>query len=107
LWALRVALPEVQITTGTDADGVNAWLHDGASSWAMLAATRDGRIIAHQGGPRRLADELEHAWDTWISAGSPRLYDYGMTVTEAGQYMWAHDPVNGPRWGAGRVPVAG
>jgi len=98
LFALRVALPELHVTTATDADGVNAWLHDGLSSWATLSATPSGRTIAHQGGPRRLADELDHAWSAWTSAGSPDLYDYGLTVTPDEQYAWTGDPLTGPRW---------
>ncbi|MFI0937198.1 methyltransferase domain-containing protein [Streptomyces sp. NPDC021020] len=104
LFALRVALPQVRITTGTDQDGVNAWLHDGLSSWAALSAAGTGRTIAYQAGPRRLADEVENAWDTWERAGSPTVYDFGMTVTARGQVVWANDPVTGPRWPATTAP---
>nr|WP_269078182.1 protein-L-isoaspartate O-methyltransferase [Streptomyces sp. YIM 121038] len=99
-FALRVALPDLCITVAADEDGLNAWIHDGAASWAVLSAVGDGKTIADQGGPRRLADELETAWDAWLQEGCPDLYDYGMTVTDGGatQYMWAHDPVTGPRW---------
>lgn len=96
-FALRVALPDVHITTAVDDDGVSAWLHND-TSWASLSAIGGGRTTAYQGGPRRLADELEDAWDAWASEGSPDLYDYGMTVTPAGQYVWANDPATGPRW---------
>lgn len=96
LFALRVALPEVDIATRVDGDGVNAWIHDGHSSWAALGA------VVYQGGPRRLADELEAAWDQWIGLGSPELYDYGLTVTADEQYAWALDPQTGPRWPAAR-----
>jgi protein-L-isoaspartate O-methyltransferase len=107
LFALRVALPDLRITTATDADGVNAWLHDDATSWASLSARAGGRITAYQGGPRRLADELERAWDAWEAEGSPALYDYGMTVTPGSQYVWARDAATGPRWPAGPLHPAG
>lgn len=84
-----------------DEDGVNAWLHDGAASWAVLSATGDGGAVAHQGGPRRLADEVESAWDEWAAAGSPELYDFGMTVEPGRQYVWAWDAATGPRWETG------
>jgi len=106
LFALRVALPDVTVTTATDADGVNAWLHT-TTSWAALSAAGDGRTIAYQGGPRRLADDVEHAWDAWTTNGSPDLYDHGMTVTPAGQYVWARDAATGPRWPANRLSLAG
>ena len=99
-FALRVALPELRIATDTDQDGVNAWLHDGHSSWAMLAATGHGTVEATQGGPRRLTDELEAAWEQWTGLGSPGLYDYGITVALGQQYAWAIDPQTGPRWPA-------
>ena len=99
-FALRVAAPGLRITTAVDQDGVNAWIHDGHRSWAALSAVGDGRTVAHQGGPRRLGDELEAAWDQWLGLGSPDLYDYGITVTADEQYAWAVDPETGPRWPA-------
>ncbi|WP_331767740.1 methyltransferase domain-containing protein [Embleya sp. NBC_00896] len=99
LWALRLALPDVLFDTSVDADGVNARLHDGTESWATVSALPDGRTIASQGGPRRLVDELEAAWDAWIAAGAVGLYDHGMTVAPDGeQFVWAGDPDTGPRW---------
>lgn len=97
-FALRVALPDLHATTGTDEDGVNAWLHDGHASWAALIAETDGSITIYQGGPRRLADELEHAWDQWRALGEPAPQDYGMTVRQGVQYVWCRDAVSGPRW---------
>lgn len=97
-FALRVAVPDLHVTTATDTDGVSAWIHDGTSSWAALSAVGDDRALIHQGGPRRLADELEAAWDQWGRTGAPDLYDYGMTVTAEEQYVWALDPDTGPRW---------
>jgi protein-L-isoaspartate O-methyltransferase len=97
-FALRVAAPDLRITTAVDRDGVSAWIHDGNASWAALSATGDGRVLAYQGGARRLADELEAAWDQWLGLGSPGLYEYGLTVTAHEQYAWALDPETGPRW---------
>jgi protein-L-isoaspartate(D-aspartate) O-methyltransferase len=65
-FTLRVTLPDVHLTTATDADGVNAWLHDAAaSSWAMLAATPPrpdrprGRPPRPRGGTRRRVGGLD------------------------------------------------
>jgi protein-L-isoaspartate(D-aspartate) O-methyltransferase len=101
-FALRVQLPDVQVTTTVDDDGVNAWLHDGVSSWAVFSAQGGGQTVVHQGGPRRLADEAERAWDRWIADGSTQLWDYGMTVQPGRQFVWCRDPETGPRW-----PVTG
>lgn len=97
-FALRVALPELRVRTAVDEDGVNAWLHDGTSSWAVLSALPDGRTVAHQGGPLRLADLLEREWDAWTAMGGPELYDFGMTVERERQFVWAWDELTGPRW---------
>ncbi|MYR83655.1 methyltransferase domain-containing protein [Streptomyces sp. SID685] len=99
-FALRVAAPHLRIALARDADGLNAWIHDTERSWTVLSAIGDGRTVVTQGGPRHLADELEAAWDTWLQAGSPSLYDFGMTVTDSGttQYMWVNDADCGPRW---------
>ncbi|MGW6918516.1 methyltransferase domain-containing protein [Kitasatospora sp. NPDC054939] len=101
-FALRVALADVQLTTGPDDTGATAaWLHDGAASWAVLSPTgADGRVTVRQGGPRRLADELTAAREQWARLGSPHPYDYGMTVRPDEQYVWLTDPHTGPRWTA-------
>ncbi|MEO3750087.1 protein-L-isoaspartate O-methyltransferase [Streptomyces sp. B6B3] len=100
LFALRVALPDVRITTGGDhrGEGATAWLDDGVASWATLVAPDDGEPVAYLGGPRDLLDEVERAWDDWRELGEPGLYDHGMTVEPDRQYVWCHDPVSGPRW---------
>ncbi|MGW7005102.1 methyltransferase domain-containing protein [Streptomyces sp. NPDC054933] len=109
-FALRVQLPDVQIITAEDGDGVNAWIHDGASSWAALSAVGGGGTVAYQGGPRRLADEVGQAWDWWAAEGCPELYDFGMTVEPDRQFVWCRDAATGPRWpvlASGGVRLAG
>jgi protein-L-isoaspartate O-methyltransferase len=96
-FTLRVALPDVHITTAVDEDGVNAWLHDGRTSWASFTAEGDGTTTARQGGPRRLAGEVEGAWEQWLHHGSPELWDYGLTVTPDGQHAWCEDALSGAR----------
>ncbi|MFE3206166.1 methyltransferase domain-containing protein [Embleya sp. NPDC059237] len=108
LWALRVALPDVVYTTDTDEDGVNAWIHDGARSWAVLTTLPDGPIRAGQGGPRRLVDEIETAWDAWERDGRIRRWDHGVTITAEEQFVWAGDAATGRRWAIpAPVPITG
>ena len=95
LLVLRVAVPDARIVTRANGDGLTAWVHDSTASWARLTAA-----TIRQGGPRRLADELDAAWDQWLGLGSPELYDYGLTVTASEQHAWAIDPQTGPRWPA-------
>ncbi|MEU8542976.1 methyltransferase domain-containing protein [Streptomyces sp. NPDC048717] len=98
LFALRVALPDVVVTTMRDEDGLNVFLHDGDASWATICSQGDGRIVAFQGGSRRLADEVERVWDLWIAAGSPSVYDFGMTVEPGCQTVWCRDRSAAPWW---------
>jgi len=98
VFALRVALPDVRVRATRDADGVNAWIHDGTASWAAYTATAGVGTTLFQGGPRRLGDEVETAWDAWTANAAPGLYDHGITVTRDAQYVWAHHPDTGPRW---------
>ncbi|MFG2833200.1 methyltransferase domain-containing protein [Streptomyces sp. NPDC048434] len=105
LFALRVILPDVRIRTEAG-QGVTAWIHDGNSSWATIVAPEADQVVAYQGGPRRLAAELEEAWQAWEADGAPGLYDYGMTRTPQEQYIWSNDPEAGPRWSTKR-PLLG
>lgn len=98
LFALRVALPAVRVAP-VRGERPMVRFEDGAGSWAEVTPDGDGGH-ARYGGPRGLLDEVEHAWAQWRAHGSPGLYDYGLTVTDAGrtQFAWAHDPDTGPRW---------
>ncbi|MFD1831243.1 hypothetical protein ACFSJS_16470 [Streptomyces desertarenae] len=99
LFTLRVLLPEARTTTETgEAGEVTAWLHDGRASWTTLATrTNTGAgPVTHQGGPRRLAEELLRAWRVWEERGVLDLYDFGLTRTGHGQWIWSSDP-GGPR----------
>lgn len=100
LFALRVLLPDVRISTETSGTGTRAWIHDGHSSWATLTPATDSgtAATAYRGGPRRLDDELTRAWQHWQAAGAPGLYDFGMTRTPTEQYIWTGDKDTGPRW---------
>ncbi|MFE2723949.1 methyltransferase domain-containing protein [Kitasatospora sp. NPDC059327] len=102
LFALRVAVPDAVITTGRDEDGVNAWVHDGVASWATFSAVGDGTTVLHQGGVRRIGDELLAAWAEWEGLGRPEPCDYGITVGPHRQFAWLNDSVDGPRWPARR-----
>ncbi|GCD99130.1 methyltransferase domain-containing protein [Embleya hyalina] len=104
LWALRMALPDVVYATDTDRDGVNAWIHDGTSSWAVVTTEPDGGARTEQGGPRRLFDAVETAWDAWTAHWQVSRWDHGITLTEREQYVWEGDPDTGRRH---RLPSPG
>ncbi|WP_235437749.1 methyltransferase domain-containing protein [Kitasatospora griseola] len=99
-FALRVALPDLSVHTGHDADGTSAWITDGHTSWAVLSARTAGGAWTAEGGPRHLAEAVEAAWSQWEAAGCPGVHDYGLTRTPTEQFVWANDPRTGPRWPA-------
>ncbi|HEY2579941.1 MAG TPA: protein-L-isoaspartate(D-aspartate) O-methyltransferase, partial [Streptosporangiaceae bacterium] len=45
-----------------------------------------------QAGGRRLWDEVEAAYFTWLGWGSPGRGRFGMTVLPNGQHIWLDDP---------------
>ncbi|AWN24832.1 protein-L-isoaspartate O-methyltransferase [Streptomyces sp. NEAU-S7GS2] len=98
LFALRVIAPDIRIRTAAADGTVTVLLHDGRTSWAWVTSSDGGSTVAQQGGPRRLAAELESAWSEWERADAPGLYDFGMTRTAHEQYIWAHNAETGPRW---------
>ncbi|WHM40930.1 hypothetical protein [Streptomyces sp. BPTC-684] len=100
LFALRLLLPGIRITTEDSEGGMRAWLHDGRSSWAVLITTNTTTEAAtvYQSGERRLAHEIVAAWQQWEGTGAPGPYDFGMTRTEDQQYIFSNAPHTGPRW---------
>ncbi|MER0243775.1 methyltransferase domain-containing protein [Streptomyces sp. HSW2009] len=98
LFALRVVLPEVQIRTEAAEGRIVAWVHDGRDSWTTLVANDGHPTLAYQGGPRRLATELQAAGQDWERSDAPSVYDFGMTCTADHQVVWSGDPNTGRRW---------
>lgn len=68
-------------------------------SWAeVYPADQEGRRQVDQGGPRRLWDEIETAYQFWSGHDMPAWTRFGLTVTPEEQYAWYLDPETGPRW---------
>ncbi|WP_459250926.1 methyltransferase domain-containing protein [Streptomyces youssoufiensis] len=97
-FALRIAPPEVVLSTTAREGRITARAHDGLASWATLTQDPPQAAVLRQAGPRRLADELLAAWTWWEKQGAPHLYDFGMTVTATSQHVWCRDPAAGPYW---------
>ncbi|EFL19899.1 methyltransferase domain-containing protein [Streptomyces sp. C] len=94
LFSLRVTAADIRITTGEREQGFTAWLHDGVGSWATATVGPAGATV-HEGGPRRLFEEVEAGWRHWEQRGAPGLFDFGMTVTAAEQIIWCRSPDSG------------
>ncbi len=99
LFALRVLLPDVRVSTSSGGGAAaTAWLHDAHSSWARLTDQPDGQTTVERGGPRRLDEEMTTGWDRWEKAGRPSLYDFGMTRTADEQWIWSEVDGVRRRW---------
>ncbi|MGH3321290.1 MAG: methyltransferase domain-containing protein [Streptosporangiaceae bacterium] len=82
--------------------GLTRWLFDPATaSWAGVDY-RPG-AASHpvaQYGPRRLWDEVEHAYHWWCDRGRPERERFGVTVTAERQCLWLDEPareISAPR----------
>lgn len=76
----------------------------GAAHNSVLIAHADGSWARHnsatvtQGGPRRLWDEIEAAYEEWVTLGEPRRARFGITVTPEAQELWLDEPDSPHRW---------
>jgi protein-L-isoaspartate O-methyltransferase len=80
-------------TTATDDQGeFTAWIYSlTCPSWAIIRADNcnDTETAVYQGGPRRLWDEIETAYQHWTSHGQPGYNRLGLTITPSGQpQLW-------------------
>jgi protein-L-isoaspartate O-methyltransferase len=90
-------VPDIVHTTDTSDQGeFTAWFYSLiCRSWAALYADDpdDAKAEIHQGGPRRLWDEIETAYHLWTRHGQPGYPRLGLTVTASGNHqLWIDDP---------------
>jgi methyltransferase of ATP-grasp peptide maturase system len=79
-------------------DPAEVWLTHRDGSWVCHSGA-DGRMQVRQGGPRRLWDEVEAAFDVWQKLGEPTHDRFGLTVTPDGQHrVWLDEPDGAHTW---------
>ncbi|MBZ4320609.1 hypothetical protein [Streptomyces huiliensis] len=98
-FALGVRLRGVrQLADGRRRYGRAVWFQglDGDPSWAcaLFRAEPELTTLVWQGGPRRLWDEVEAAYDWWVTLGAPAPDRFGLTVDGAGGRVWLDEPGN-------------
>ena len=74
------------------------WLLGRDGSWAYQTTAKTGGLIAVQGGPVKLWDQLEAAYRDWTALGRTGREQYGLTVTREGEHLIWHDHPGGPSW---------
>jgi protein-L-isoaspartate O-methyltransferase len=94
VWSmLSLMVPGIEHRTGTDDDGSRmTWMLHADGSWAR-ACTKPGEHTAtvHQGGPRRLYDELEEIRWRWLERGELPVYGARVTITPDGTTTLSRD----------------
>jgi methyltransferase of ATP-grasp peptide maturase system len=79
-------------------------VHVAGAAKSVVLAHSDGSWARHesdrvtQGGPRRLWDEVEAAYQKWLKLGQPRRARFGITVSPDVQELWLDDAGGPHRW---------
>lgn len=84
------------VSAGHDRHG-SVWFAHPDGSWARVRAGEHSSYV-EQGGPRRLWDLVETAYEDWVSLGRPRRHRFGISVSPTEQYLWLDRPDAGRRW---------
>jgi hypothetical protein len=83
---LSLKVPGIEHRTGISDDGSRmTWMLHADGSWAR-ACTRPGEQTAtvHQGGPRRLYDELDAIRSWWLQHGELPVYGARVSISPDG-----------------------
>ncbi|MEV5593592.1 methyltransferase domain-containing protein [Streptomyces sp. NPDC052496] len=78
-FALGLQLPGVHATRAATSGATPAWWLSTDTAWAYVCAGE-----AYQWGDRELATEVERAYEWWLGAGRPEVFDFGITVGSGG-----------------------
>ncbi|GAA1592765.1 methyltransferase domain-containing protein [Streptomyces globosus] len=98
LFALRVSHPHIVVTVDRNGAGPHVELRDSAGRSAR-AEPAHGGLICVSGDRPGLWDALRPGYRLWRERGRPLQWDFGMTVTEHTQTVWAGSPDHGPYTG--------
>ncbi|MET9931728.1 MULTISPECIES: protein-L-isoaspartate O-methyltransferase [unclassified Streptomyces] len=96
LFALRVSHPGIVVSVEGSGAQARVRLREETSGRSALVERADGALVAVSGEGRELWAALRTGYQLWRERGQPEQWDFGMTVSPAGQIVWIHDPGNGP-----------
>ncbi|MGN5634223.1 ATP-grasp peptide maturase system methyltransferase [Streptomyces sp. AC154] len=91
----QLAAPSAE-RLGTGHEQILLDIATGSQARTMVAEDGDGWTVI-QRGPLGLWDAVEDAVALWQAHGSPRLSEFGMTITPRAQRVWLGSP-DGPGW---------
>ncbi|MFD4133555.1 protein-L-isoaspartate O-methyltransferase [Streptomyces goshikiensis] len=96
LFALRVSHPGIVVSVEESGTRARVRLRDESSGRSALVERTDGGLVAVSGEGQELWAALRTGYQLWRGRGRPEQWDFGMTVSPAGQTVWIHDPGSGP-----------
>ena len=96
IWsALEIQCPGIRHRYDADGAQRTAWMYHADGSWACAVAPGNEPPEVHQGGPRRLWDELDRIRRRLVIEGSLPLFGSKVTVTPDGETTFSRG-----RWSA-------
>ncbi len=84
--------------TPSNGDPTQTWLAQEDGSWVCHTTTAEGTYTIRQGGPARLWDQVETAYQQWRQIGRPTRDRFGLTVDNAQHVTWLDFPDSPHQW---------
>jgi methyltransferase of ATP-grasp peptide maturase system len=78
------------------------WIAQPDGSWAYHTTQPDGTHVVHEGGPTRIWNRVERAYQLWNELGNPARERFGLTATANELIVWLDDPRSAHRWALSR-----
>lgn len=92
LFALRVSHPGIVVSVEGSGAQARVRLREETLGRSALVERADGGLVTVSGEGRELWAALRTGYRLWCERGRPEQWDFGMTVSPAGQTVWVHDP---------------
>ncbi|MFF5393316.1 methyltransferase domain-containing protein [Streptomyces sp. NPDC013012] len=92
LFALRVSHPGIVVSVEGSGAQARVRLREETLGRSALVERADGGLVTVSGESQELWAALRTGYRLWCERGRPEQWDFGMTVSPAGQTVWVHDP---------------
>lgn len=107
LLLLQLELPGLRMICSTDVfdpmercnrPGILLYAEDGSHAQVIDELEADDQHRVIQGGPRRLWDTVETAYELWARLGNPTPHRFGVVANQTIQFVWFDSDINWSRW---------
>ncbi|NEA18968.1 protein-L-isoaspartate O-methyltransferase [Streptomyces halstedii] len=96
LFALRVSHPSIIVSVEGSGARARVRLQEETSGRSALVERTDDELVTISGEGQELWAALRAGYQLWREHRKPEQWDFGMTVSPAGQTVWVHAPGSGP-----------